>query len=161
MDMKIIHSKKAISPVITTVLLVLLVLVLASIIIIWWRSFMGETITKFDESSKTQKSIEQFCSRVSLEVNIIRTNVTIVNTGSIPVYKFGFKKTTVKTGEIKISENSQIIGGSSRVIDISLMGMSAPVSGDQFYLIPILLGNNDKGEQKEFQCPEENWKKII
>ena len=158
--MKIINSKKAISPVITTVLLVLLVLVLASIIIIWWKSFLPESITKFDESSKTQKSIEQFCSRVSLEATITGTNVTIVNTGSVPVYEIGFKKTTTKTGEIKISENSQIVGGSSRVIDISLIGLSAPAAGDSLYLIPILLGNNDKGEQKPFQCPEKNWEKI-
>ena len=105
--MKNSYSKKAISPVITTVLLILMVLVLSTIIIIWWKSFLGESITKLDESSNKQKSIEQFCSRVILDATLSGTNVTIVNTGSIPVYKVGFQKTTTTGSEIKILEDSQ------------------------------------------------------
>jgi len=156
--MKIAHSKKAISPVITTVLLVLMVLVLSSIIIIWWRGFIGESITKLDESSGKQKSIEQFCSRVILDATISGTNISIVNTGSVPVYKVGFQKTTKTNTEIKIIDNSQIIGGASKTISLPFTVNSAT---DKLSLIPVLLGNNDRGDQKEFQCPEANWKKIF
>jgi len=156
--MKIANSKKAISPVITTVLLVLMVLVLSSIIIIWWRGFLSESITKFDESSGKQKSIEQFCSGVIIDATLSGSNASVVNTGSVPVYKIGFQKTTRTNTEIKIIDNSQIIGGASRTIPLGTM---VPATGDKFYLIPVLLGNNDQGEQKEFQCPEENWKQIV
>jgi len=158
--MKIAHSKKAISPVITTVLLVLMVLVLASIIIIWWNSFMGESITKFDESSKTEKSIEQFCSRVVLDATLSETSVTIVNSGSVPVYKVGFQKTTRTNAEIKFFDY-QIIGGASQVVDASTFLSGFNPATDKLYLIPVLLGNNNKREQKEFQCPEESWKQIV
>jgi len=155
--MKITNSKKAISPVITTVLLVLMVLVLASIIIIWWNSFMGESITKLDESSKTEKAIEDFCNRVVLDATLSGASATIVNHGSIPVYRVGFQKIT-KTATIIEIFDYQIIGGASQVVPI---GSMAPSTGDKLYLIPVLLGNDKKGKQKEFQCPEENWKQIV
>ena len=161
MDMKILQSKKAISPVITTVLLVLMVLVLASIIIIWWNSFMGESITKLDESSNKQKSIEIFCSRVALDGTLSGTNVSVVNSGSVPVYKVGFQKTTKTETKLEIFD-SQIIGGASKIINIGGSSVvPVPGAGDKLYIIPVLLGNNDKGEPKEFQCPEENWKQIV
>jgi len=154
------YSKKAISPVITTVLLVLMVLVLASIIVIWWNSFMGESITKIDESSKTPKSIEQFCSRVVIDGTLIGANVSVVNTGSVPVYKIGFQKKTKTDTKIEISD-SQIIGGASKSVGISSSMIPNSGAGDKLYIIPILLGNDKDGEQKEFQCPEENWKQIV
>jgi len=157
--MKLNYPKKAISPVITTVLLVLLVIVLASIIMIWWKSFLGETITKLDESSGKQRSIEQFCSRVVLSATLSGTDVTVVNTGSIPVYKVGFQKITKTDTKIQIFDY-QIIGGASSK-PIPLGPEMTPGAGDKLYIIPILLGNNDQGEQKEFQCPEENWKQIV
>jgi flagellin-like protein len=156
--MKITNSKKAISPVITTVLLVLMVLVLASIIIIWWNSFMGESITKLDESSKTEKAIEDFCTRVVLDATLSGASATIVNRGSIPVYKVGFQKVTKTSTTIQIFDY-QIVGGASQVVPIGSMATLG--SGDKLYLIPVLLGNDKNGKQKEFQCPEENWKQII
>lgn len=157
--MKTTYSKKAISPVITTVLLVLMVLVLSSIIIIWWKGFLAESITKLDESLGKQKSIEQFCSRVVLDATLSGTSASIVNTGSVPVYKVGFQKTTKTDTKIQIFDY-QIIGGASKTIDIGSMTVT-PGTGDKLYIIPVLLGNNDKGEQKEFQCPKENWKQIV
>jgi len=156
--MNIANSKKAISPVITTVLLVLMVLVLASIIVIWWKGFLGESITKFDESSGKPKSIEQFCAKVVIDATLSGTTANVVNSGSVPVYKVGFQRTTKTATTIKIFDY-QIIGGASK--QIPLDSSVVPASGDKLYLIPVLLGNNDKAEQKEFQCPEANWKQIV
>jgi flagellin-like protein len=159
--MKIANSKKAISPVITTVLLILMVLVLSAIILIWWKSFLGESLTKFDESSGEQKSIQQFCDKVNFDASLSGTDVTLINRANVPVYKVGFQKTTATQEKILIVNNTQIIGGASKIIPLSTFLSDFHSDTDDLYFIPVLLGSNDAGEQKEFQCPKSNWKKII
>jgi len=153
--MKHFGSKKAISPVITTVLLVLMVLVLASIIVIWWKSFIGESITKFDESGKP-KSIETFCSKVVIDASLSGASVTVLNKGTIPIYKIGVQRESTTSKKIDLF-NYQLIAGASRTFSLGY----SPDSEDKLYMIPILLGSNDQGEQKEFQCGEGTWKKIV
>src|SRR3990167_7699134 len=69
-------NKKGISPVIATVLLITISIILIAIIFIWARGSITETKVKFGED------VKNVCTEVSLEPNLVNSNLDIVNTGS-------------------------------------------------------------------------------
>jgi len=79
------NAKKAISPVVTTILLVMIAIVLALIILLWARGFIKETLMKFGEP------IERACEQVNLQVSISGSELSVINQGSVPVYKLAVR----------------------------------------------------------------------
>lgn len=140
--------KKALSPIITTILLVLLAIILALIIFLWARSTLTESLLKFDPSSSQDRPIEEICSSVSFDVSI-DSQISIVNTGNIPIKKFSLVLSSAFGGsKIKELDDADLSPGTSKTFelpsDVSIDKISA--------IVPILLTKNDKGELKEYSC---------
>ncbi len=138
-------NKKALSPVITTVLLVLIAIILAVIIFAWAVSFRGEQITKF--SGGEEKDIRLSCEGVlfNAELDPGQSSVSIVNTGNVPIYRFDIK--TIGT------VNSQIIKATGKVDPGQATSLPVSVSsGDELNIIPVLLGTDKTGAEKEASC---------
>ncbi len=149
----IIARKRAVSPIVTTVLLVLIVLVLAMIILLWGMSFVPEALTKFD------KPIETSCNdvRFTADYDSSGEQVLVVNTGNVPIYKFGVKLESASKAETQAFVVNLAPGATNNLQNINTAGLD---SGDEIAVIPILLGRTDDSRVQEFPCPELNWKLI-
>lgn len=140
-------QKKAISPVITTVLLVLIAIVLAVIIFVWAVAFRGEQITKF--SGGEEKDIRLSCDSVLFRPELIGTSqIAIVNTGDVPIYRFDIRIIGTAGTRVESAEGGTNPGQTS-TIDVSTMGIS---SGTEIQVIPVLLGTDKDGAEKEASC---------
>ncbi len=148
-------NKKGVSPVIATVLLILIVIVLATIILLWARSFRTEQVIKFGEP------VETSCSRVQFQVqetqNADSLDLSLVNTGDIPIYKFAIKKISSGKSEfiyehvnVLESKGSLLQGQSGKIESISIESNIKEIQ-----VFPMLLGKNEKGKKREFICPKE------
>lgn len=144
------ESKKALSPVITTVLLVLIAIILAVIIFMWAVAFRGEQITKFISGEKKDISIS--CDSVVFSAELAGNQISIVNTGDIPIYRFDIRiegNVNSKIASIN-SETSRVNPGAAKSIDIAFLGTLPP--GTEIKIIPILLGTDKDGAEKEASC---------
>jgi len=149
-------DKKAVSPVIATVLLISMVVVLAMIVILWFTSLTGEAITKFEG-----QNVEIICNDVSFDATYTGEVLSILNTGSVPIYRVDIKAegaggfTTKQV--IPIGENNE--GGKWPPKGLN-PGKSFSVIEEDYLLsekitvIPILLGESSKG-LKTFACDEQ------
>lgn len=140
-----LKSKRALSPVITTILLIMLAVVLAVTVLLWARGFMGESLSKFDEP------IERACEQVNLIASLSGNQLSIINQGTVPVYKIGVSIVTDSKTEIIELEEINFLQGSSKIIS------DARLSSGVDKIIPILLGTGNSGVVKQYSCPKANW----
>lgn len=149
-ESRMIKTKKAISPIITTVLLVLLALILAIIILLWARGFVQEPLIKFD------RPIEEACSSVGIQASITGSNdIAVNNIGDIPIYKLGVRISGAGASEIETFDVSLDSGSSINI------KTSSSLSGAEVQLVPILLGSSEENATKEYRCPKSNWQTLV
>jgi len=148
---KNILNNNAISPVIATVLLIAMVVIIGLIIFLWFKGMTQEVITKFGGTN-----IEIICNDVRLDTGYSGGVLYISNTGNIPV--FGIKIKIFRDGShetkdlMDLSSNWPLAGlnqGETFSGDIS----SEVNDEDKIILIPVLIGNSEKGE-RTFMCNE-------
>ncbi len=148
---KNILNNNAISPVIATVLLIAMVVIIGLIIFLWFKGMTQEVITKFGGTN-----IEIICNDVRLDTSHSGGVLYISNTGNIPV--FGIKIKIFRDGShetkdlMDLSSNWPLTGlnqGETFSGDIS----SEVNDEDKIILIPVLIGNSEKGE-RTFMCNE-------
>lgn len=139
-------NKRGISPVVATVLLIVIALALAAIIFVWAKMFFDEKITK-DESD-----IAMSCEQVIFTGEISTSKLIIENQGNVVLY--GVRVDKVEGGsvtELKTITPKVVLGGES--VDILLSSQNIDLSdGDKVLVVPVILGQNSKGERVEFAC---------
>ena len=81
--------KKGLSPVVATVLLISIVIAIAVIVFLWLRGFAGEAVTKFDGTN-----VELVCRDVEFKADYAGGQLSISNTGNVPIYNFKVKVTS-------------------------------------------------------------------
>lgn len=140
-----INNKKAVSPVITTILLVMIAVVLASIIIVWASGIFKEGASKFG------KPIEQSCADVNLLAAISGSELSIINQGTVPVYKVGLYVESSGSSDIIILNETDFGQGSAKVVS------DPAVSSNVKQIIPVLLGTLKDGTTHETQCSKSYW----
>ena len=141
------NDKKGVSPIIVTVLLILLAIILVVIIALWARGFIKEHLTKFDQSTGEDKSIRDACDNVRIQASISGSNLILINTGDIPVYKVEIRASG-EGGEIDTqTEEVNLSPGISRTLAIS---------GSNIEISSILLGKRpSSGQTIEYNCKQE------
>jgi flagellin-like protein len=129
------NNRKGVSPVVATVLLIVIVIIIAVIIYLWARGFLLE------QAQKDGSAVELSCDDVNLDVGVFGESLELINRGNVPIYGFNIKRRT--TGEILVEDRSgtTIALGESRRIDLD----ETPESGDEFNIVPVLLGETDEG----------------
>jgi len=138
-------NKKAVSPIITTILLVMIAVVLASIIIVWASGIFKEGASKFG------KPVEQSCADVNLVASISGNELSVINQGTIPVYKIGLYIEGAGSSDIVILNETELSQETARVFSDSA------ISEEVTQIIPILLGSLKDGTTHETQCPKSSW----
>ena len=143
------QNKKGVSPVIATVLLISMVIIIGIIIFLWFRGMVGETVTKFG------KNIELACEDVVFDASYSGETLFITNDGAVPIYDMNVKiegagsHDTEKLSGISSSWGEGLAQGGVFESDVAEAQGATSIT-----LIPILLGNTDGGENKEFVCDE-------
>ena len=146
-------KKKGVSPVIAAVLLIAMIVVSASIIFIWFRGMVGESVTKFG------KNIRLVCDDVEFDASYSSGTLSLVNTGNVPIYKMNMKK--IGKGEHSTEEIEIDSEGVGLKQGGTFSGSVSVGSGIQkIMLIPILIGNSDKGK-RIYICEGQYGKEII
>jgi flagellin-like protein len=144
--------KKGVSPVIATILLISLTIVIGIIIFLWFRGMNQEVITK-----SGGKNVELVCSDVQFdaEYSSSRGELSITNTGNIPIFGFdikkheGFSYSTENLRDLSSSWPREGLNqGESKKISITF-----DAGVEKITLIPELLGSSDKGT-RTFVCNE-------
>ena len=136
-------KRKGVSPVIATVLLISIVVVIAVIIFIWFNQMTQESITKFGGVN-----VELVCEDVNFDASYNYGTLNIVNNGNVPI--FGIKVKILREGshetkdlnEISDWPSSGLNQGGTFSEDIS----SEIGTAEDIILIPVLLGNSEKGK---------------
>ena len=145
------REKRGLSPVIATVLLVGLVVVSGLIVFTWFRGFVQDAVTKFDEN------IQLVCNDVKFDARPSSGGVAISNRGNIPI--FGFKVKIESSGgfETKDTTDEDFVSGwpdgglnKGGAVSVNLAG----TSGTDIVLTPILIGSSQGGAQASFACDE-------
>jgi flagellin-like protein len=128
--------KKGVSPVVATVLLIAIVIVLAVIIFLWARGFISE------KAEKDGSAVEFSCELIDLKIGIFGDQLEIINRGNVPIYGIDVKLRG--TGEVIVNElPGKTVGiGNSLSIDLGF----TPSSGDEFNVVPIILGETETGK---------------
>jgi len=138
-------KKRGLSPVIATMLLVVIVIVIALIVFLWFRSITEEAITKFDG-----QNIRIVCEEVSFEADYDNGQVFISNTGNVPIYQM--KAKIYSTGSYSTETISE--GWPPKGLNQGEAFSGAVVdNADKIILIPVLVGETEKGE-KTYTCDE-------
>ena len=142
--------KRAVSPVIATVLLISMVVVLAMIVILWFTSLTGEAITKFNG-----QNVEIICNDVSFEATYVGDVLSVLNTGSVPIYKINIKTEgpdgyqVIPIGDKENWPDKGLNQGKSFSV-----GNLPYSSKDKITIIPVLLGESSSKGLKTFSCDE-------
>lgn len=142
------REKTALSPVIATVLLISIVVVIGTIIFLWARGFVKEEGTKFG------KNIKFSCEDVEFEATYDSPQMSIVNSGNVPVYRVKLKMSSEGGFETKeLTDSNQwpefgIKQGETYSGSVTLLG-----NPDKVLVIPILIGNSGSG-QKIYTCED-------
>jgi len=152
---KIRVEKKGVSPVIATVLLVALVVILSVLIFIWFRSMSREAITKFEG-----ENIELACQKVKLDGSYFENELTISNTGNVPIFAMSVKKYS-SSGYITedLAENEDWPGSGLNQGSSAIIRNYDGSDSTKLILIPVLLGESESG-QKLYSCTGEGTKEI-
>lgn len=148
-----VSNIKGLSPVVATVLLIAMTIVIALIVFLWFRGLTEEQITKFGGTN-----IQLVCEDVYFEAEYIPNTLSILNSGNIPIYDFKVK--VVGDGSFSTSDLKDLSAEWSSSYETGLnqgMGFSDEISftGEQIVLIPVLIGNTDKGK-KTYVCDEKS-----
>jgi len=155
MNLKKRKSKKAVSPIVATVLLISIVLVLGMIVFLWMRGIAKEAITKFGN-----ENIELACEKINFEASYSYSGLDISNTGTVPISKFKikiFSDESYTTEDLSGVENL----GSGKVTSLEIgPSFSGYDDAEKIILIPVLLGNSNKG-QASYVCDEKYGEEII
>tara|TARA_Y100000310_G_scaffold340182_2_gene435087 strand:- start:5436 stop:5876 length:441 start_codon:yes stop_codon:yes gene_type:complete len=143
-------NKRGLSPVIATVLLISLALILALIIFLWAKSFVAESITKFDDP------IEFKCDEINFEAEVVSGEglVHVVNKGNIPIS--GVEVKSVGAGSIKdlgVGDGSIRSGETaSYVVDVG--------GSDKLQVAPVILGETNE-YKKQYVCENSAIEVIV
>jgi flagellin-like protein len=151
--MKRIGEKKALSPVVATILLIAMTIVIALIVFLWFRGLTEEQITKFGGTN-----IKIVCDDVYFEASYSSASqeLLIRNSGNVPIYNFKIKE--MNGGSYTTNDLKDLSTEWSANYQTGLnQGMSfsdeISITGDEIVLIPVLIGNSDKGK-KTYVCDE-------
>lgn len=146
-------GKKAVSPVVSTVLLIMIVIVIAIIILIWATGFVEEIISK--EILGNKKRVQDYCREIKISQIINNDNsFGFENKGNVPI--FGFR---VKTSNEGSSEMHRVDGDSGGKVN---PGFSVIVENlkyddyDSIAILPTLKGETEQGDNRDYDCPEED-----
>ena len=136
-------NKRGISPIIATVLLISIALALAAVVFIWAKAFFVEKITK------DGTDITMSCDEIRFSASITPTTLSVENQGNIALY--GVQVDAVSGGSItEFQTIKPKIVSAGQSVDITLSsGLS---SGQSVLIVPIILGQNSKGEKTEYTC---------
>lgn len=145
--------KNALSPVVATVLLIAMTIVIGLIVFLWFKGLTQEQITKFGGTN-----IQLVCEDVYFEAEYVPNTLSILNSGNVPIYNFKVKvigqgsHSTSNLGDLSNEWNTNFKTGLNQG-----MGFSDEITfdGNEIVLIPVLIGNSDKGK-KTYVCDEEN-----
>ena len=149
-------SKRGVTPVIATSLLIGVVLALSTVVFFWFRGFTQESITKFGG-----ESVQLICLndvRFAASYSSVDGTLSISNTGNVPIYNFEIRLNSAN-GEYISKTMDQMVsnwptnGLGQGVAKSFPIGAQVAGSSD-IIIIPVLVGNTNNGEQKEFTCPE-------
>ncbi len=152
MNLKKRKIKKAVSPIVATVLLISIVLVLGMIVFLWMRGITKEAITKFGN-----ENIELACEKINFEAGYSYSGLDISNTGTVPILKFKIKIFSDESYTTEEINEPLPAGKVNSVSDASLP--SSISSAEKIILIPVLLGNSNKG-QASYVCDEKYGEEI-
>jgi len=152
-------NKKGLSPVVATVLLIAMVLVIALIIFLWFRGLTEEAITKFGG-----KNIKLVCDDVRFEADYSGNILSISNVGNVPIYELYIE---ISGQGNYITQNIKTLAGTWPETGINQgaayssgdLSGSVSASHEQLTIIPVLVGDSDKGEQK-YACETRHGKVI-
>lgn len=145
-------EKRGVSPIIATVLLIVMVVVIASIVFLWIRGMTQETITKFGGTN-----INLICNDVKFDASYSDGMLYLSNVGNVPI--FGMKLKLYKGGsfETKDLKDNPAWGWPDYGLNQGgtfSASLGSVISGnDKIVLIPVLIGNSDKGK-KTMMCNE-------
>ncbi|MHA1988098.1 MAG: archaellin/type IV pilin N-terminal domain-containing protein [Promethearchaeota archaeon] len=137
-------DKRGVSPVIATVLLIAMVVVIGLIIFLWFRGMTQEAVTKFGGTN-----IELICNDVDFDATYSRNMLSISNIGNVPI--FGMKLKIFKEGS-HTTEDLRDLGSWSE-LGLNQGGVfsgnigNEVSGGDKIILIPVLIGESEKGER--------------
>ncbi len=147
-------NKRGISPVIATVLLIAMVVVIGSIVFLWFRGMVQEEGTKFG------KNVKLVCDDVNFEASYSGVILSIVNTGTIPIYRMKLK--ILKEG----SHETKDLAGNWPGLGLNQGGtfsgdISSEVEGaNKIIVLPVLMGSSSEGK-KSYICEEQYGYEII
>jgi archaeal type IV pilus assembly protein PilA len=137
-------NKKGISPVIATVLLIVIAIALFIAIFFWVKSMQKDVILKFGSG------VEQSCIRISFDASVQGQNTLQVENkgditiGAINVYKKSGGSLTPVSGI-----TNPIMPGEASQVSVTC------TSGDQFKVVPVLIGLSKKtGSEAQFVCED-------
>ncbi len=147
-------NKRGISPVIATVLLIAMVVVIGSIVFLWFRGMVQEEATKFG------KNVKLVCDDINFEASYSGGILSIVNTGTIPIYRMKLK--ILKEG----SHETKDLAGNWPGLGLNQGGtFSGDISGEveganKIIVLPVLMGSSSEGK-KSYICEEQYGYEII
>ena len=154
-------NKKGLSPVIATVVLIAIVVTIGLIIFFWFRGLAEETITKFGK-----KNIKLVCNDVEFESSYSNGVVSISNSGNVPIYSINMKVSTPGgfiTYDFQVERRDESLTwpeiglGQGEAYSENILGYLT--NANEILLIPILVGNSDKGEKIHI-CEERHGNKL-
>jgi flagellin-like protein len=143
-------KKKGVSPIIATVLLIGMVVALALIIFVWIRSFTRETVTKFED-----ENIELACNKVDIQASYSAGDLSISNIGNVPIFNMRVRLIT-PGGYITKSLKDLEIGWPNVGLNPGDTFLGTIGSAEEIIVIPVLLGNSDKGK-RTFACENQEY----
>ncbi len=151
----ITSQRKGVSPIISTVLLISMVVVIALIIFLWFRNINKEAITKFDGTN-----VELICGDVKFDSSYSSGTLSVFNSGNVPIYSMKLKIS--KSGSYETTDLHDVQDsnwpdkGLNPGAAVSSGPMGSLIDGsEKAFLIPVLVGMTESGEQKLFTCQEQ------
>ncbi len=141
------RERGGLSPVIATVLLISIVVVIGMIIFLWARGFVKEEGTKFG------RNIKLACEDVEFEASYDSSQLSIVNSGNVPIYRIKLKISSdggFRTEELTESDGWAEFGlkqGDTYIGEVD-------ISGDKVLIVPVLIGSSGSG-QKIYTCEDQ------
>ncbi len=148
-------EKKGISPVIATVLLISMVVVIGLIIFLWFSTMVEETVLKFDQNIKLS------CQDVDIGVEKAGNQISILNEGDIPIYRFeveiigdGYSETKNINDAV---EGNKMQGGLNpgETYSANIEGNPSEIN-----LYPVLIGEADSGK-KAYVCEDQKFNVLL
>lgn len=147
-------KKRGLSPIIATVLLIAIVIIIGTIVFLWFRGMTEETVTKFDGTN-----VRLVCKNVELTTSYSSGELYVSNDGNVPV--FGLELKIIKQGSHETKDISKDFPNADwpsvglNQGEIFTGTISNEISGaEEIIVIPVLLGESEKGE-KTFMCEEQ------